>query len=372
MQIQDLKVALVCDWLTVPAGAERVIFEFHELFPKAPIYTTLFMKERFPQFKDADIRESYLRFIPGARSAHQLFFPLMPRAFERMDFSDYDIVISSSHSAAKGIITKPETLHVSYCHSPMRYVWDQSHEYQERYKSFRFLRFLYQPVLHRIRMWDRLAAERVDVFIANSNFVKDRIRKYYKRDSHVIWPPVDLQRFIPSSKKTEDYLAVGRLTPYKRFDLVVDAANKNKISLKIVGEGPELGALKKKAGPTVEFLGRVSEAELPELYQKSKALLFPQVEDFGIVPLEAMASGTPVIAFKAGGALDTIEEGVNGLFFEEQSVESLSEAIEKFEKKKWDADKVAHSVQPFSRSHFKMKFLHFLEKSWKEHKEMLA
>lgn len=372
MQIQDLKVALVCDWLTVPAGAERVILEFHELFPKAPIYTTLYKKERFPQFRDADVHESYLRFIPGARSAHQLFFPLMPRAFERMDFSEYDIVISSSHSAAKGIITKPGTLHISYCHSPMRYVWDQSHEYQERYKPFRFLKFLYQPVLHRIRMWDRLAAERVDVFIANSHFVKERIKKYYKRDSHVLWPPVDLQRFTPSSKKTENYLAVGRLTPYKRFDLVVEVANKKKLPLKIVGEGPELAALKRKAGPTVEFLGRVSEDELPELYQKSKALLFPQVEDFGIVPLEAMASGTPVIAYKAGGALDTIEEGVSGLFFDDQNADSLVAAVERFEKKKWDAEKVAKSVQIFSRAHFKTKFLHFLEKSWKEHKEMLA
>ncbi len=370
--LDKLKIAIVCDWLTVYAGAERVIYEMHELFPKVPIYTTLYDKKGCEVFKNADVRESGLRFFPFARKFHRFFFPLMPGVFERMDLDDYDLVLSSSHAAAKGIITKPETLHVSYCHSPIRYVWDQSHSYQKGFWIFRVLKSLLSPILHKVRIWDRVAADRVDRFVANSEYVGKRIRKYYDRESDVIHPPVDLGRFNLGKGKREYYLAVGRLIPYKRFDLVVDAFNKLGKDLKIVGTGPEMRKLKRRAGKNVEFVGKVSDEELKTIYQGAKALIFPQLEDFGIVPLEAMACGAPVIAYGKGGALETVRDGVSGLFFDEQNVRSLKKAVKQFEKKRWSAKKVAASVEGFSSARFKAELRHFLEKAWKEHKEMLG
>lgn len=374
--LDSLKIAIVCDWLTVFAGAERVVYEMHQLFPNAPIYTTLYNRKACSQFKNADVRESWLRLVPGARSMHRLFLPSMPFIFERMDLSEYDLIISSSHSAAKGIITKPETLHVSYCHSPMRYVWDQSHSYQNQFRSFSPFRFLYKPVLHKIRLWDRLAAERVDKFLTNSAYVGQRIKKYYHRESDVIMPPVDLSFFTTSEVHGDSYLAVGRLIPYKRFDLVIEACKKMKRPLKIVGEGPELKRLKKIAssvgGVTVEFLGKISDEDLRSVYQGAKALIFPQMEDFGIVPLEAMACGTPVIAYGKGGALETVTNGVSGLFFCDQTSDSLVEAMKKFEKAKWDPAKIADSVSQFSSARFKSELRHFLESAWKDHQKMLG
>jgi glycosyltransferase involved in cell wall biosynthesis len=370
--LDNLKIAIVCDWLTVFAGAERVVYEIHELFPKAPIYTTLYNENKCQPFKNADVRESWLGKIPGARRFHRLLFPLMPRVFEGMDLSEYDIVISSSHSAAKGIITKPETLHISYCHSPMRYVWDHSHEYQQGQKRFKPLKFVYGPILHKIRMWDRIAADRVDFFIANSNYISDRIKKYYSRESVVLHPPVDLSAFLPAKEKGESYLAVGRLIPYKRFDLAVQACSDLGLDLNVVGTGPELNNLMKIAGPTVRFLGEVSESDLKEHYQRAKALIFPQLEDFGIVPLEAMASGTPVIAYKGGGALETVKDGQGGLFFEKQTVSSLKKAIKGFAQKDWPMNKTVESVEEFSLARFKNDFRHIVLKAWNDHKKMLG
>lgn len=370
--LDTLKIAIVCDWLTIYAGAERVILEMHQLFPKAPIYTSLYDKEKCKVFKDADVRESALRYLPFARKFHRLFFPLMPYAFEKMDLSEYDIVISSSHSAAKGIITKPGTLHISYCHSPMRYVWDQSHSYQNTYKAFQPLKILYRPILHKVRMWDRVASARVDKFIANSNYVSKRIKKYYKQDSEVLYPPVDLDTFSVGEKKRTNYLAVGRLIPYKRFDLIVEAFNKLGLPLHVVGTGPELSKLKKMAKENIKFLGNISNEELREEYKNAKALIYPQIEDFGIVPLEAMASGTPVIALAKGGALETVKEKISGVFFEEQNVNALIKAVEKFKKMKFEPAKVAKSVQEFSSARFKAELLHLIERSWKEYKEMIG
>jgi len=370
--LDKLKIAIVCDWLTVYAGAERVIYEMHQLFPNAPIYTSLYRREACPLFDKADVRESRLRLIPGARRAHRLFFPFMPKTFERMDLSEYDIVISSNHSASKGIITKPGTLHISYCHSPVRYLWDHSHGYRKAFKKFRPLRWVYRPLIHRIRMWDRVAAERVDSYIANSHYVGNRIKKYYGRESMVIHPPVDLERFSTHKKKDNYYLAVGRLIPYKRFDLIVKACTEMNRSLKVVGTGPETAKLKKMAGPKVEFLGKVSDDELEHLYQRAKALIFPQLEDFGIVPLEAMACGTPVIAYGNGGALETVKNGVGGIHFPEQTVDSLKSAIHKFERRDWSPMKVHNSVKHFGSSRFKSELRHEVESAWKAHLKMLG
>ena len=377
--LDSLKIAIVCDWLTVFAGGERVIYEMHQLFPRAPIYTTLYNKKKCPEFAQADVRQSWLRFIPGAKWAHRLFLPFMPLVFERLDLSEYDLVLSSSHSAAKGILTQPGTLHVTYCHSPMRYVWDHSHSYQNQFRSFLPLQILYKPLLHRIRLWDRLAAERVDRYLTNYKYVSARIQKYYHRESELIAPPVDLSFFVPDAiaermrtKKKAAYLAVGRLIPYKRFDLAVKACKKLKRPLHIVGEGPELGRLKKLAGKDVVFLGKISDEDLRKEYQKAKALVFPQLEDFGIVPLEAMACGTPVIAYGKGGALETVKENISGLFFDEQTEDSLVKAIQKFEKKKWDEEKISDSVSEFSSARFRSALRHFLENAWKEHREVLG
>lgn len=370
--LDRLKIAIVCDWLTVYAGAERVIYEMHQLFPKAPIYTTLYREKGCPLFKDAEVRESKLGWIPGARHAHRLFFPFMPTVFERMDLSEFDIVISSNHSASKGIITKPETLHISYCHSPVRYLWDHSHDYQKGFKKFLPLRFLYKPYLHKLRLWDRVAAERVDHTITNSHYVGERVKKFYGHDSEVIHPPVDLDRFTLETNKEDYFLAVGRLIPYKRFDLIVRACTELELPLKVVGTGPEMRKLKRMAGPTVEFLGQVDDTELEKLYQKARALIFPQLEDFGIVPLEAMACGTPVIAYGRGGALETVEDGVGGLHFKAQTVDSLKDAIQRFEKKTWPAQAVHDSVERFGSARFKSELRHSVENAWKAHLEMLG
>lgn len=370
--LDDLKIAIVCDWLTVFAGAERVVYELTRLFPKATIYTSLFDDKNCAVFKDRTVVESSLKYFPFARKFHRLYLPFMPAIFERMDFSDYDIVISSSHSASKGIITKPGTLHISYCHSPMRYVWDQSHSYQKNFRSFLPLKFLYSPILHRIRQWDRIAADRVDTYISNSKYISRRIKKYYKRDSKVIYPPVNLDFFKPSSERENYYLAVGRLIPYKRFDLLVSAFNELKLPLKIVGDGPDFYKLKKIAKNNIEFLGKLSDDDLKNTYSRAKALIFPQVEDFGIVPLEAMSSGTPVIAYAKGGAMESVTENVSGIFFHEQSEEAIIESIKKFEKIKWDTDEVVKSVYKFSPARFRVEILHFIDKAWKEHRKMLV
>ena len=365
--LENLKIAIVADWLTVFAGAERVILQMHELFPNAPIYTSIYDPIKCSAFKKAEVRESFLGKIPFARKKHRLFMPLMPIAFESMDFSEFDIVISSSHSAAKGIITQPKTLHISYCHSPMRYVWDHSHEYLKGHKSWSLLAPFYRPLLHKIRMWDRIAASRVDHFIANSHYIQKRIKKYYKAESSVVHPPVDLKAFTSKKNKEDYFLALGRLIPYKRFDLAVKLALKKNIKLKIVGTGPKLKDLKQIANENVEFLGYVNQKELTDLLQNAKGLIFPQREDFGIVPLEAMACGTPVIAFGKGGALETVIEKESGVFFQEQNIDSLEKALEKFIKIDWNAQRIAKSVEKFSEAKFKSKLLTEIENAWKIH-----
>ncbi|MFA5842403.1 MAG: glycosyltransferase [Candidatus Gracilibacteria bacterium] len=362
------RIAIVCDWLTSRGGAERVILALHELFPEAPIYTSIYDAERFPELKNVEVYTSFLQKFPGAKHHHPWYIVGMPLAFESFDFRDYDLVISSSHSCAKGIITKPGTLHLSYCHSPPRYLWDNSHEYVEQYPWPNFLKkTIIPPYLHRLRLWDRAAAERVDRYSANSECVEQRIRKYYRRESEVIYPPVDLGDFMPQDRKKGDYfLAVGRLTAYKRFDLLVEAFNELHLPLKIVGVGNSEKSLKKMAHSNIEFLGRVSEEELNQLYLGAKAFLFPQLEDFGITAVEAMAHGCPVIAFEGGGALETVKNKVSGLFFKEQTVASLKEAISKFSELEFKPEKVRKEAERFGTEIFMEKMQAFVGKAWEE------
>lgn len=364
-----LRVAIVCDWLVSRGGAERVITTMSDMFPEAPIFTSIFDKRKFPELDGREVHTSFIQKLPLARTKHFIYLPLMPYAFEQFDLSTFDIVISSSHSCAKGVITKPRTLHICYCHSPMRYAWDSCHEYFEQYGIPPLLKLKAKKMLHELRLWDRLAAERVDAYITNSEHVKQRIWKYYRKPAIVIHPPVETERFtLGNSASGQYYLAVGRLTPYKRFDLLVKTFNEMKLPLIIAGTGKEEAKLKKMAGRFITLLGAVPDNELREIYQKSIALVFPQVEDFGITPLEAMSSGKPVIAYAGGGALETVIPGKTGLFFTEQTVECLKKTLIEFLALKWDREEIHTHAESFSRKIFEEKLDRFISEEWGRHR----
>jgi len=365
-----MRVALVHDYLVEYGGAERVLSALTEIFPNAPIYT-LFYDEKLTKgaFAGKKIHTSFLQRIPAARTRHRLFPILMPMAVEQFDFSRFDLVFSDSGSYAKGIIVPPNVLHICYCHTPMRYGWDDSQKYIKEFKGYSFFIKKFVPFLmNYIRLWDKISADRPDYFIANSYFVSKRIKKYYHRDAKVIHPPVDINRSkVQSSKfkvKKDYFLMVGRLLPYKRFDLAIAAFNYLGMPLKIIGEGPEMRRLKKIAHSNIEFLGWLSDEKLVDYYSCARAFIFPQEEDFGIVSLEAMAAGTPVIAFKAGGAMETVEENKTGVFFEQESVESLIRAVENFQKKEKEFNPIVihkHALK-FDKEIFKEKIKEFIEK----------
>ena len=367
-----MRIALVHDWLTNFAGAERVLVSLHELFPQAPIYTSVFCPEEFPQLAEADVRTSFLQKIPFAKSKHQAFPLLRTVAFEGFDLSEYDVVISSSHAEGKGVITRPGTLHICYCYTPIRYYWSGYHHYlrNPRYGVLNPLIKLVMPYLaNYLRLWDRCAADRVDLFVAISHHVARRIEKYYRREAQVIYPPVNTS-WLKISPTVDDYfLLVGRLIPYKRADMVVEAFNQLGLPLKVVGTGSELQSLKEMAGPNVEFLGRVSDEALGEIYSRCLALIFPQEEDFGIVPLEAMAAGRPVIAYGAGGARETVVDGETGVFFERQEVQSLIDAVRDFDPHRFDPEKLREHARDFDVEVFKERISNFVNTAWSNFQE---
>lgn len=364
--MKEPRIAIVCDWLTSWGGAERVILAMHELYPEAPIFTSLYDEKNLPQFAKADVRPSFLQNIPGAEKHHQRFLGQMPAAFESFDLSEYDVVLSSSHSCAKGVITKPETVHICYCHSPTRYLWDNCHQYIRDYPWPKLLkRTIIPSVLHKLRVWDRAAADRVDRFIANSEFVAERIKKYYRREAEVIYPPVDMDESFEPAEREDYYLAVGRLISYKRFDLIVEAFSELGLPLKIIGVGNQAKRLKRRAAPNIEFLGKVPEKALKEYYRYAQALIFPQIEDFGITPLEAMSHGCPVIAYAGGGALETVKDKVSGIFFDRQSVDALKHAVVQFQHATFDPGKVREEAERFHVDRFKRELDDFITKIYK-------
>lgn len=330
MQNNKLKVAIVHDWLVSYAGADRVVDCMHHVFPDAPIYTLVYDKDKMPAwFRDYDIRTTWIQKLPFATKLYKKLLPLMPGAFEALDLSEYDLVLSSSSSCSKGVITRPDAVHICYCHTPIRYVWDFYYTY--RANANPLVRAVMPGQMHKLRQWDKCAADRVDYFIANSRYIAQRIKKYYRRDSDVIYPCVHINR-SPFVEKEDFYLVVGRFTWYKRIDLAVAACTKLGRRLVVIGSGDEESRLRAIAGPTVEFKGGgLSDEEVRDYYLRAKAFLFPGEEDFGITPVEAQSAGTPVLAYGRGGACETVEDGRTGLLFHAQTVDSLAECIEKFE-----------------------------------------
>jgi glycosyltransferase involved in cell wall biosynthesis len=351
------------------AGGERVVWALHETFPEAPIYTSVFNADKLPQFAELDVRTSFLQQVPLAKSRHQLFPTWRTIAFESFDFSEYDVVISSSSAEAKGIITKPGTVHICYLHTPTRYYWSDYARYRND-TGFGLLsplvRLAMPSVIEKMRLWDYAAAQRVDHFIANSDYVAARINKYYRRESTVIHPPISVDRFKVHDGPKRGFIVMSRLVPYKRFDLAVQACTKLDLPLTVVGEGSELERLKAMAGPTITFAGRLSDKEAAKTLSEHSALLFCAEEDFGIVPLEAMAAGVPVIAYGKGGALETVVDGKTGAFFNEQTVDSLVEVLKRFNPNDYDPKALRAHAEKFDEKVFIENIKNFVDSKLKE------
>ena len=348
-----MRVALVHDYLNQYGGAERVLEEMHALWPDAPVYVAIHDPARMPAtYRGWDIRASALNLIPFANRKHQALLPLLPHAFEGMDLSDYDLVVSSSSGFAHGVLTGPQQAHLCYCHSPPRFLWDY-HAYARRERMGGVLRALVSPHLARLRVWDRVSAERADAWVATSGVVRDRIAKYYGKPSEILPPPVPVSRFEVGDGRGGYILMLMRLVGWKRPDLVVEACNRLGLPLVVAGDGREMPRLRAMAGPTVRFVGRVGNEEMRDLYRDCRVFVLPAEEDFGITPLEAMASGRPVLALGRGGALDTVKPGVTGAFFAEQTTECLVEALSAFDERAYDPAIIRRHAETYDSAHFR-------------------
>ncbi|MNR80334.1 Glycogen synthase [compost metagenome] len=364
-----MKVALIHEWLTTLGGSERVVWAFHRLFPEAPVYTSVHRKDLLPaEFQTLDIRPSFLQRIPGATRHYQKLLPLMPLAFEQFDLSEFDVVLSSHHACAKGVVTSPDTLHISYVHTPMRYAWDLFHPYQQSMSPL--MRPVAAMLLSQLRQWDVLSANRVDYFLANSKEVARRIQKHYRRPAHVIHPPIDASRYERSEEVGEHYLVVSRFVPYKRVDLAIEAANRLGIPLKVIGSGPLEPELRKLAtSKNITFMGHLSDEQVRQEMARCRALLFCSFEDFGLVPLEVQAAGRPVIAYGAGGALETVIDGVTGAFFPEQTADSLCQAIRRFETLSLDPAVIQRHARNFDFEAFAEQLMTFVTQAYQAHRQ---
>ncbi|MDQ5943332.1 MAG: hypothetical protein QG675_100 [Patescibacteria group bacterium] len=350
-----MKVALVHDWLTNLGGGERVVDALGSAFPEAPIFTSVYNANGISIFKDKQIISSFLQRWPLSQSKHQLYPMLRRYAFESFDFSDYDVVISSSSAESKGIITNTETIHFSYIHTPTRYYWSGYQDYLDSPGLGLFnpiAKFFLPKVVGTMRYWDYAAAQRPDYLIANSQTVKDRITKYYHRDSDIIFPPVEIDNFKTTTKTKDYYLVVSRLIPYKRVDLAVQACSELGRKLIVVGDGSELARLRKLASKDIEFVTDADDRKVSDLYTNSRGFIFTAYEDFGITPVEAMASGVPVITYGRGGASESVVDKKTGIFFDQQTVGCLKKAILSFEKNNFSKDKIRKHSEKFSKDRF--------------------
>lgn len=363
------RVALAHDYLNQYGGAERVVEALHDMYPNAPVYTSIFDPRSMPpDYQTWDIRTSFLERAPGIHRNHQPFLPFYPLAFKflRVD-GDYDVLLSSSSAWGKGVSVDPEILHICYCHSPMRFAWDFDH-YAERERMRPIARAVAQPILRRLRNWDRATARRVHYFIANSRTVQQRIEQFWGRQSTVIYPPVETTAFetAPTDEIGEFYVLVSRLVPYKRFDIAIEAANQLAIPLKIIGDGRARGELEQLAGPTIEFLGRVDDAERNRLFARCRAAIFPAEDDFGIGQVEVQAAGRPVIAFDRGGAQETVIDGETGVLFSPQTVDGLIDGIRRFESLPFSSERIVEHAERFSRERFERELRAFVAESYEQ------
>ena len=370
-----MKLAIVHDYLNQMGGAERVLLVLHELFPQAPIYTSIYAPQLVhPAFQRMDVRTTFMQRLPAAHNHHQAYLPVYPFAFESLDLRAYDVVLSMSSGWAKNVLTRPETCHVCYCLTPMRFGWSFE-EYVAGERLAGWQRRLLAPLLTGLRVWDVAGANRVDHFAAISAAVARRIRKFYRRDAEVIFPPVDTSAYAYCGGDAADegyFLVVSRLIPYKRVDLAIEACNRLGAPLKIVGEGRDRPRLEQLAGRTVEFLGEVDDATKRRYLHGCRAFIFPGEEDFGIAPLEATAAGRPVVAYAAGGALDTIVDGRTGVLFDRQHPASLACALQRVESIRWDRRAIAAHAATFSVPTFKSRLQQFVERSVAAHRQQAA
>ncbi len=358
-------IALVHDWLTGMRGGEKCLEVLCELFPDAPIYTLLGYKDAVSDtIASHDIRSSFLQKMPKARTMYRQYLPLFPRAIESLDLRGHDLVVSSSHAVAKGVRTDPGALHISYVHTPMRYVWDMFDQYFSREQVGHVKRAVARLAAARLRAWDVRSCPRVHHFIANSEYVRGRIQRFYGRDAAVIYPPVDTQRFHVSHDSDGGFLMVSALVPYKRVDLAIRAFNELALPLRVIGDGPERRALEAIAGPTIRLDGWVDDAGIEHAMAQCAALIFPGEEDFGIVPVEAMACGKPVIAFRKGGATETVRERLSGLFFDEQTPASLAAAVRRFSRTDFDPLSIRAHAETFDREIYRQKMAAFITEKW--------
>lgn len=349
--------------LVQEGGQERVLRAMQELYPQAPTFVLFYDKnKKLKYYKEKEIIPSFLQRFPQIETRYQWVLPLMPTAIESLDLREYDLIISSSSSFAKGVLVRPGTRHVCYCHTPTRYLWSEWHGYIGDLHYPKFIKRVLPFYLSHLRNWDYNAAQRVDYFLANSKTVKERIKKYYQKEAEIIYPPTDTDKFFISQNLKKYYLIGGRLVPYKRYDLAVKAFNKLNMPLKIFGLGPEYKYLKSIAKKNITFLGEVSEKEKAELYSQCLAFLNPGEEDFGITAVETMASGRPVVAYRGGGALETVQEGLSGVFFYHQTWESLANTIIHFQPEKFVGTEIKNYAQKFNKASFQNEIKNYIDK----------
>jgi glycosyltransferase involved in cell wall biosynthesis len=350
-----MKVAIVHDYLNQYGGAEKTVEVLHELYPEAPIFTSIFLPGRLPPlFSTMDIRPSFMQKLPFLGRHFKKYLLLYPSAIERFDLKGFDLILSSSSAFAKGVRRPAGACHVSYCYSPMRFAWDLK-SYIDKEEFNLLYRWLLPSAVCHLKKWDIGTLDRVDHFIAISRHISRKIKATYQRDAEVIYPPVNLSEFFVSETPDDYFLIVSRLNAYKRIDVAIDTFNQLSLPLLIIGKGPFEKALKEKANKNIHFLGEVSQAELPSYLNRCRAFIFPGEEDFGIAPVEAMASGRPIIAYGKGGALETVSDGVTGLFFRDQTAPSLMEAIHRFMRLEFNSTKIRKHAEQFDKEVFKQK-----------------
>ena len=357
------RVALVASWLNQYGGAERVLEVLHGMFPASPVYTSIYAPQAMPEaYRSWDIHTSFMQRLPLVTRKHQIYLPLYPLAFESMRVSGFDLVISNTSAFAHGIRTGSGTAHICYCLTPARFLWDYE-SYVRREQLSGAQRALLPAVISLLRGWDRAAAQRVTHFVAISRLVAERIKACYGRESDVIYPPLDTRAYAPSPDYDDYFLIVSRLIPYKRIDLAVQACSQLGLPLRVIGDGRDRASLERLAGPSVRFLGRLPDADVKEHLRRCRAFIFPGEEDFGLAPLEAMASGRPVIAYAAGGSLETVADGVSGVFFKEPNVASLAGALRSFDAASYDPTAIRRHAESFDRTVFAERLRAFVKRT---------